>query len=184
MKPFFISLLIISIFAFGCKKKETYKDISDEYKSFFLFKAGSSWIYYNRNIHGNDSIVLRDINSVPTKPDNNCSKYRYEYKMQYTSVTTGRIFHSQTNCIESTDISDGLSSIMISAPPKSPTFHLDSLWVNNHKYLDVIAYQDTSPLHRVFVAYAVNIGRIKSFETLNGDTLADYEIVRYHVAPF
>lgn len=184
MKAFFFYLFIVFFLISGCEKKMEYKDISDDYKGFFLFRQGSSWVYYNSKIHQNDSIVLRNINSVATKPDNACSKYRYEYKMQYTSVTTGTIFHSQTNCIQSTDVSDGLTSAMISAPPQSPTFHLDSLWVNNHKYLNVLAYQDTSPLHRVFVAYAINIGRIKSFETLNGDTLADYELVRYHVSPY
>ena len=184
MKAIFFFILITVILVSGCKEKADYKDISDNYKGFFLFRQGSSWIYYNNKIHSNDSLVLRNINSVATKPDNNCSEYRYEYKMQFTSVTTGTIFHSQTNCILSTDVSDGLASVMISAPPESPTIHLDSLWVNNHKYLNVLAYQDTSPLHRVFVAYAINIGRIKSFETLNGDTLADYELVRYHVSPY
>jgi hypothetical protein len=184
MRAFFFIIIIMGIIASGCQKKEDYKDITDQYKTYFLFKEGSSWIYYNYKIHGNDSVVLRNITSVATKPDNVCSEYRYEYKMQFTSVTTGTIFHSQTNCIASTEISDGLTSALISAPPVSLTHHLDTLWVNSHRYTNVLAYQDTSANHQVFVAYAPGIGRIKSFEMLNGDTLANYEILRYHVSPF
>jgi len=184
MRSFSFLALCLLITVSGCKKQENYIDIPVQYKAFFLFKEGSSWIYYNNKIHGNDSIVLRNINSIATKPDNTCSEYRYEYKMQFTSVTTGNIFHSQTYCILNTEVSDGLSSALVSAPPAFPTYHIDTLWVNSNLFTDVLVYEDTSANHKTFVAYASGFGRIKSFETLNGDTLADYEIVRYHVAPF
>jgi len=184
MKPVVFLLLTLSLIAFSCKKKDKYKDIPDQYKAYFLFSENSSWVYFNNNIHGNDSIVLRDITGVETKPDNVCSKYRFEYKLQFTSVTTGKIFHSQTFCIDNTEISDGFSSVLLTAPPTSLTFIIDTLWVNGHRFNSVLAYQDTTPNHKVFVAYASGIGRIKSFEMLNGDTLANYEIVRYHVSPY
>jgi hypothetical protein len=184
MKAIFTLIVLFVIFGTGCKKKESYDDIPDQYKAYFLFKEGSSWIYYNSMIHGNDSMVLRNINSIATKPDNSCSEYRFDYKMQYTSVTTGKLFHSQTNCIKSTDITDGLTAAMLSAPPAFPTMLLDTLWVKNQYYLNVLAYHDTTPSHQVFAAYAPKIGRIKCFEVVNGDTTISYELLRYHVSPY
>ena len=186
MKNGIILLIILNIFLFGCNKKENYKDIPDEYKSYFLFKEGSSWIYYNSKISNKDSVVLRNINSIATKPDNVCSEYRYEYKMQFTSVTTGKIFHSQTNCIKSTEINDGFCSAVISAPPQLPTMLADTYFVDTVMYRKVLLYQymDTSFTHIVYCAYAPNIGRIRSYEVKNGDTIADYKIMRYHVSPY
>ena len=169
---------------YGCEKKNNYKDIPEEYKSYFLFKEGSSWIYYNSKTNNNDSIVLRSINSISTKPDNECSEYRIEYKMQYTSVSTGKIFHSQTNCIKSTELNDGICSAIITAPPVAPTMLADTYYVDTLKFFKVLLFYsiDTVNLRTVFCAYAPNIGRIKSFEVNNGDTIADYRIRRYHVS--
>jgi len=186
MKQTILFLLILTFIFIGCNKKENYKDISDEYKKYFLFKEGSSWIYFNSKINNKDSIILHNINSIATKPDNGCSEYRYEYKMQFTSVTTGTLFHSQTNCIKSTELNDGLCSAVITAPPQLPTQLIDTYFVDTLMFLRVLAYSsfDTVNHRTVFCAYAPNVGRIKSFEILNGDTIANYKIIRYHVSPY
>lgn len=186
MKKITLILIIMNLVLFSCKKKENYKDISDEYKKYFLFKEGSSWIYFNSKINNKDSVILRNINSIATKPDNSCSEYRYEYKMQFTSVTTGTIFHSQTNCIKSTELNDGLCSAVITAAPQLPTQLIDTYYVDTLRFLNVLVYStiDTINNNRVICAYAPNVGRIKSFEIVNGDTVANYKILRYHVSPY
>ena len=186
MKRILLIIAILSLIITSCEKKENYKDISDEYKKYFLFKEGSSWIYYNAKIQYKDSIILRNINSVTTKPDNVCSEYRIEYKMQYTSVTTGKLFHSQTNCIKSTELNDGLCSAILTAPPELPTQLVDTYFVDTLMFLKVLVYYTIDPANNnmVFCAYAPNVGRIKSLEVKNGDTIANYKIMRYHVSPY
>ncbi len=186
MKQTILFLIILNFIFISCNKKESYKDISDEYKKYFLFKEGSSWIYYNSKISNKDSIILHNINSVATKPDNSCSEYRYEYKMQFTNVTTGTLFHSQTNCIKSAEINDGLCSAVITAPPQLPTKLVDTFYVDTLMFLKVLVYNtyDSINNRKVICAYAPNVGRIKSFETANGDTIVDYKILRYHVSPY
>lgn len=182
MKAFVLFFLILLMVSSGCRKKHKYYDISDEYKSYFIFNEGSNWIYYNSLIDKSDSIVLRRITQIATKPDNVCGKYRYEYNLQFTSVTTGKLVQCQTSCVSNTGINDGFTSAVLTVPPAGITMYMDTLWVNGVKYHNVLVYNATDTLfNTVFAAYAKNIGRIMSLEIKNGDTIADLSILRHNV---
>ena len=184
MKIKIIFLLITTVFFLNCKKTENYKDISEEYKSYFIFREGSSWLYKNLVTNANDSIILRNINRGATKPDNNCDKYRYEYDMQFTNVTTGKIFHSGTTCVDNSSITDGLTPAVFSVPPSLPTMFMDTVIADNTLYLNSLVCYYFNDTMSVFSAYAKNIGRIKSYQIVNGITTISYELKRYHVLPF
>lgn len=183
MKIKILFLFFITIAIFSCKKTDNYEDITDEYKSYFLFRQGSSWLYYNRITNSDDSIVLRNINREATKPDNICDKYRYEYDLQFTNVTTGRLFHSGSTCVGNASISDGLTSGVFTVPPSLPTF-LDTVIVDTTIYYNALVYFNFNDTMQEFSAYAKNIGRIKTYKIVNGVTTIDYELKRYHVLPF
>lgn len=183
MKIKILFLILTTIIIASCKKTDNYKDIPDEYKSYFLFREGSSWIYRNNLTNSNDSIILRNISREATKPDNNCDKYRYEYDLQFTNVTTGKIFHSGSTCVANASISDGLTPAVFTVPPTLPTL-LDTVIVDTTIYYNALVTFYFNDTMTVFSAYAKNIGRIKCYKVVNGITTVDYELKRYHVLPF
>lgn len=177
---FIFFLILIS----GCKKPVSIKDIPAEYKNFFLFSEGSSWVYNNLNSGTTDSIVLRRINKVSVNPDNVCDKYRYEYNMQLTNITASKIYNCKTTCVGSSSISDGITSAVFTVPPLLPTFFADTVIADSAFYFNVIVYYYFNDTMSIYSAYAKNIGRIKCYYTLNGNTLINYELKRYHVSAF
>ncbi len=184
MKTTSIALIFIIILLWGCKKNESYKDLPDEYKNYFLFSEGSNWIYKNIITGSTDSIVLRRISKESVKPDNVCDKYRYEYTMQLTNVTNSKIYNCKTTCVGNASITDGITSAIFTLPPTLPTLYKDTVIADTTMYFHVIVSYFFNDTMSVYSAYARNIGRIKCYYEVNGTKLIDYELKRYHVSPF
>lgn len=184
MKASIIVSICILILVLGCKKTESYKDIPDEYKNYFLFSEGSNWVYNNLTTGITDSIVLRRINKVSVQPDNICDKYRYEYNIQLTNVTNSKIYNCKTTCVGNASISDGITSAIFTVPPSLPTLYVDTVIADSTLYFHVIVYYYFNDTMSVYSAYARNIGRIKCYYSVNGSTLINYELKRYHVAAY
>jgi hypothetical protein len=177
-------IFLIAISIASCKKADNYKDIPEEYKGYFLFQEGSSWVYKNQITNSNDSIILRSITREATKPDNNCDKYRFEYDLQFTNVTAGKLFHSGTTCVENASIYDGLTPAVFTVPPTLPTLFMDTVIADTTMYFNALVYYYFNDTMSVFSAYAKNIGRIKCYKVVNGIRTIDYELKRYRVSAF